>query len=281
LRRFAKAVALLATLLPNATAAPRPKAPLVQAQMVPSPYRISAAALSGTIRYRIRQPKELPIAWPSTGEQRIVAAQNLRPADTVVLEICTTCGDEMPPSTAQLRAALAPSHWVDATDGKIISLARLARVPTLPATRDFRLDKPAKMRQYFQRMLDAVRAHFPDVRDVAEAQTASEAVRSRRADCGEFALVLAAVARTRGIPARVAFGMSYSPRDYGKAHQFVPHVWTQLWSGERWVSVDAALLRFDAGHIAMALGDGQPAAVAGSLRARPALVIEAAGAVPK
>jgi hypothetical protein len=257
------------------------KAAIVSAQMVASPYRIDAKALRGIIRYRIRQPADLPISWPATGEQRMVPARVSRPADTVVLEICANCGDEAKPSSAELRAALTSNTWADASDRQIIRLARQSRVPMLSRDRDFFRDDPRRIRRYFARMLTTIRAHFTDLTDLAESQTASQAVRTRRADCGEFALVFAAIAKARGIPARVAFGMKYSRHDYQKAHQFMPHVWTQLWDGQRWISVDAAMLTFDAGHIAIAVGDGQPAAVIRSIMARSKLVIEAAGSMPQ
>jgi hypothetical protein len=256
------------------------KSDLVSAQMVPSPYRIDPSALRGIIRYRIRQPMELPIRWPSTSEQRLVPALGVRAANIVVLEVCRTCGDEPAPTRAQLQLALQSNRWADAKDSKIVQLARQSKVPKLSEGRDFFLDDPPRIRRYGDQMIAAIRTRFPDLSDAAYAQTASQAVRSRRADCGEFALVLVAMARARGIPARIAVGMSYSERDYRKTHHFAPHVWSQLWDGKRWISVDAALLEFNAGHIAIAIGDGQPANFATNISARAKLVIEAAGSVP-
>ena len=39
---------------------------------------------------------------------------------------------------------------------------------------------------------------------------------------------------------------------------FVPHAWVQAWVDGRWQSYDAALGRFDSGHIALGVGDGDP-----------------------
>ena len=44
----------------------------------------------------------------------------------------------------------------------------------------------------------------------------------------------------------------------GVPHVFAPHAWVQAWDGTRWTSYDAALGRFDAGHIALMIGDGDP-----------------------
>jgi hypothetical protein len=38
----------------------------------------------------------------------------------------------------------------------------------------------------------------------------------------------------------------------------VPHAWVQAFIDGRWQSFDAALHGFDAGHIALSVGDGDP-----------------------
>ncbi len=80
----------------------------------------------------------------------------------------------------------------------------------------------------------------------------------RSGDCTEFSVLLAALARSRGIPARIAVGFAYSDRFSGKKDVFSPHTWVQAWTGKRWVSYDAGLGEFDATHIAVAIGDGDP-----------------------
>ncbi len=53
-------------------------------------------------------------------------------------------------------------------------------------------------------------------------------------------------------------GLAYAPGFAGQREVFVPHAWTEAWVGERWMSFDAALAGFDAGHIAFGSGDGDP-----------------------
>ena len=53
-------------------------------------------------------------------------------------------------------------------------------------------------------------------------------------------------------------GLAYTPSYGGRAHVFVPHAWAQAWVDGRWQSFDAALAGFDAGHIALNVGDGDP-----------------------
>jgi transglutaminase-like putative cysteine protease len=65
--------------------------------------------------------------------------------------------------------------------------------------------------------------------------TAGTVVREREGDCTEHAVLLAAVCRAAGIPARVALGLVYSGRDGG----FAFHMWTEAWVADRWIPLDA------------------------------------------
>jgi hypothetical protein len=71
-------------------------------------------------------------------------------------------------------------------------------------------------------------------------------------------VLLAALGRALDIPTRVVDGLAYTDHYAGKEHVFVPHAWTQAWVDGHWQSFDAALPGFDAGHIALSVGDGDP-----------------------
>lgn len=88
--------------------------------------------------------------------------------------------------------------------------------------------------------------------------SALEVATTRQGDCTEHALLLTAIARASGIPARVATGLAYVPRFGDREHVFVPHAWTEAHVDGRWRGFDAALNGFDAGHIALSVGDGDP-----------------------
>lgn len=88
--------------------------------------------------------------------------------------------------------------------------------------------------------------------------SASEVLRDREGDCTEHAVLLAALARALGIPARVATGIAYTPAYGGRRDVFVPHAWVLAWVDGRWQGFDAALSGHDAGHIAFSSGDGDP-----------------------
>lgn len=67
--------------------------------------------------------------------------------------------------------------------------------------------------------------------------TAAEVARSLEGDCTEHAMLLAAMCRARGIPARVAIGLVYYPSAGGFAY----HMWTEVWIADRWIPLDATL----------------------------------------
>jgi transglutaminase-like putative cysteine protease len=67
--------------------------------------------------------------------------------------------------------------------------------------------------------------------------TAAEVARSLEGDCTEHAVLLAALCRARGIPARVAFGLVYYPPQRGFAY----HMWNEVWIADRWVPLDGTL----------------------------------------
>ena len=80
--------------------------------------------------------------------------------------------------------------------------------------------------------------------------TAAEVAERREGDCTEHAVLLAALCRARGLPARVAFGLVYYPPQGGFAY----HMWNEVWINDRWVPLDATLGRggIGADHIKLA-----------------------------
>jgi hypothetical protein len=65
--------------------------------------------------------------------------------------------------------------------------------------------------------------------------TAADVMQSGEGDCTEHAVLLAALARARGIPARVAIGLIYSNRS------FLYHMWTEVYIDGQWIPLDATL----------------------------------------
>lgn len=83
--------------------------------------------------------------------------------------------------------------------------------------------------------------------------TAGDVARMREGDCTEHAVLLAALARARKIPARGVIGLVYVPRFAGKRNVFGFHMWTQVLLDNEWIDVDAGLNQTDVDptHIAL------------------------------
>jgi hypothetical protein len=80
-----------------------------------------------------------------------------------------------------------------------------------------------------------VRGHIHK-RNLATAMaTALEVAESQSGDCTEHSVLLTALLRAAGIPARVVMGLVYSHGD--KA--FVGHMWTEAWIDGVWQPLDA------------------------------------------
>jgi hypothetical protein len=67
--------------------------------------------------------------------------------------------------------------------------------------------------------------------------SASEVAKSLEGDCTEHAVFLAALARARGIPARVAIGLVYVEDQQA----FFYHLWTEVYIQGRWIPIDGTL----------------------------------------
>lgn len=228
--------------------------------LVHSPYRIPETARAGTIRYRLRMAGQ-PWSFPETAEQHV-----RREGDATELTICADCGREPPPTPDDLRRYLAANDWVQSTDWRIVAFAHAARGGGVDST--------------MRALVAEVQRRLDGAIDFRDYQSATQALASRGGDCTEFAILLAAAARARDIPTRVVAGVAYASRFLGQRHAFSPHMWVQAWDGERWTSYDAALGRFDAGHLALAVGDGSPDGFRGEMRAIGRMqVVEAAGIV--
>jgi hypothetical protein len=138
----------------------------------------------------------------------------------------------------------APSFLVDSDEPIIAELAA-----SLPAEKS-----PATVRAL-------VRGHF-QTRKYGEFWTASRAAKLRSGDCSEHAVLVAAVARRVGIPARVVVGwVTITDERMGAA---MGHAWAQLHDGARWVDVDATPLGDSTAPADLA--SGRSYIIAGELR---------------
>jgi len=82
-------------------------------------------------------------------------------------------------------------------------------------------------------------------------ESAATVARDLTGDCTEHAVLLAAVCRARGLPARVVTGLVYSEAHRGFAY----HMWTEVWIEDRWIPLDATLGQGGIGAAHLKLAD--------------------------
>ncbi|MBC8468608.1 MAG: transglutaminase domain-containing protein [Planctomycetes bacterium] len=93
--------------------------------------------------------------------------------------------------------------------------------------------------------------------------SAVEVASSKQGDCTEHAVLTAALCRAVGIPSQVVTGLAYVEEWSTVVNGFGGHAWAQAYVGDKWVGIDAAFKGtgrggYDAGHIALAAGSGNP-----------------------
>jgi hypothetical protein len=229
--------------------------------VVQSPYRVPKSAFPGPIRYVLSRVDGTPARLPATGEQSVVTDD----ARTIVT-ICNTCGLPEELTESDRKRYLQPNAWVQSDAADIRQFARRHGAGRTPL-------------EIMSRLVDAVRFHMTGPVDYLGYASAAEALRTRSGDCTEYAVFLAALARARNIPARVAYGLVYADRFSGKKDVFSPHAWVQAWTGTRWESFDAGIGEFDATHLALSIGSGDPRDVENPAGAPAKLRIEKLGLV--
>lgn len=234
---------------------------LMSKLVVPSPYRIPKGSLAGPIRYVISRLDGTAPQIPATGEQTAVLD-----GATAILTVCTTCGVPEQLTEPERRYYLQPNAWVQSDLAEIRDFAN-------------RQGRGRSQREIMENLVAAVRDHMTGPVDYLGYGSAAEALRTRSGDCTEYAVLLAALARAKGIPSRIAYGLVYADRFSGKKDVFSPHAWVQVWTGARWQSYDAGIGEFDATHLALSLGDGDPRAVQTTFTAPADLRIERLGRV--
>lgn len=206
-------------------------------QILPSPNRITTNALNGHIRYTIQMAENLSPAL--TNEQKIKKTDN-----RWVVDVCENCqyATNQNWNDDSLKIYLQPSTWLPSNNSKLSNKASIAMAG---------INNPSAI---MQKLTSLTATRLRKNLQFAGYATALQAYESRSGDCTEYALLLAALGRAVGIPTRLAFGLVYSrERFHGKKDVFIPHAWVQAWIDNRWVSYDAALGQFDAGHIALSL----------------------------
>ena len=150
-----------------------------------------------------------------------------------------------------LLQAIEPTRFLQSDDHAIIKLAHEAVGQTTDAA------KAVKKIETF------VADYIANANLSVGYASAAEVAACKQGDCTEFAVLTAALCRAAGIPAQVVVGIAYV-KGYSGLEGFGGHAWVQAYVGDRWVGLDAAFKSsgrggYDPGHIALAVGNGEPA----------------------
>jgi len=211
-----------------------------------SPAPLGDPASAEAITYRLK-PTNRQLDMPETDNQKVRKTAD-GAVEVVVRPVVPPTGAAFPykGKDSLLLEALKPNRYLDSDDKRVAALAAKAVGEATDAS------VAAKRIEEFVRK-------YVLRKDLAVGYaTASEVVEARQGDCTEHAVLIAAMCRASGIPAEVVAGVAYVSSLGGRKNVFVPHAWARANVGGKWIGLDAAMNGYDAGHIALATGSGEP-----------------------
>jgi len=225
---------------------------LIDKMFLKSPEPLTNLASARSITYILSPVKEgANFTIPSNDNQKAQTLDNGK----VVLKIepvAAPAGVRFPykGTDPAILEAMKPTRFLQSDDEKVIELARRAVGGTKDAA------EAAKK-------IEAFVANYIDNRSLSVGYaSAAEIIVSKQGDCSEFAVLTAAMCRAVGIPAQVVAGVAYVD-DFLGNRGFGGHAWAQAYIGGKWIGLDASFKGagrggYDAGHIALAVGNGEP-----------------------
>jgi hypothetical protein len=220
--------------------APNQDVDVLRAAAAPSPRMIPSLMRFQPIRYVVSVDGNHPDAFLDTDEQRV------RQLSDGLYEIDVGGPRHHSDEPGPTDDDTLPNPWVqsDAPEIKEAALRIVGNAST----------DAARMRRLRSWMTDNVDQHGLDIAYASALDT----LHDLRGDCTEHSVLLAALARSLGIPTRVVTGIVYVDRYGGLNRVFVPHAWVQAWVNGRWESFDSNLGRYDMTHLALGVGSGDP-----------------------
>ena len=231
---------------------------LIDKMFVKSPEPIEDVGSAVSITYTLNPGKGADFTIPTTDNQ---TAQRLPDGkiSLTIKPVTVSSGGTLPyqGNDPKLLEAIKPTRFLQSDDKRIVELARQAVGDAKDATQAAR-----KIESFVARYIDnkSMSVGYASAIEVAE---------SRQGDCSEFAVLTAALCRAVGIPAQVVVGIAYV-KDFAGLQGFGGHAWAQAYVGAdakgasgKWIGLDAAFKSggrggYDPGHIALAVGNGDP-----------------------
>ncbi len=215
---------------------------------VPVERRITQSAKR--VKIRMRLPADSPDKLPPIPDTTMQSVRRVNDREAVVTirrvdwKSLANVGDNPPPK--DMAEFLKASTILDIDNRRIKRLARRAvKGVSTPS------ERADALRRY-------VTKYITDKSLDVGFATASEVAQTREGDCTEHGVLLAALARAAGIPARGVSGIIQIPAGPfapSKGSAFGYHMWTQVNIGGRWIDLDAAMRQTDCDptHIALSL----------------------------
>jgi hypothetical protein len=235
--RVTKEIALAKTELP--------KLDLLQATTVKVDRPIANAHTTHKVRYIVSLPDSDPSLAFATGPSQEVKKIDDHTAEITVYALRpgvqgNTSTPSDPPTDDDRRA----NNFIQSDDPLIVANARKIAADLSNSNGDpwqvavaleSFVNKEVNQKDYLQA--------FP---------TASDVAKTHEGDCKGHAVYLAALARARSIPARVAMGLVYIQNEQA----FGYHMWTEVYIEHHWVPLDATLGRggIGGGHLKLTQG---------------------------
>jgi hypothetical protein len=225
---------------------------LIDKMFVKSPQPLGNLATVKSITYEVVATKETAkLTIPSNDNQKV---EQLNGKVRVTVEpVSAPSGENFPysGSDSKILDATKPTRFLQSDQKEIIDLARR----TIGGTKD--------AAEAIKKIEAFVASYIENKSLSVGYASAAEVLVSKQGDCSEFAVLTAAMCRAVGIPAQVVVGIAYV-EDFAGLQGFGGHAWNQAYVGGKWIGLDAAFKStgrggYDAGHIALAAGGGEPA----------------------
>lgn len=214
-------------------AADTPPVDLGKSSMVRVEPPLANAHQTQKVRYRVGvKGAEIAKVFPASESQTVTSSDNDGGGELTVTAVRPTtplpAGFQSTPPTDRDRRANSVIQSEDAEVKKLA--AEAAGTETDPWLVALRLES------FVHQKMNAAQlgAGF----DFSKAfATAAETARSLQGDCTEHAVLLTAMLRARGIPARAVMGLVYVEG----LQSFGYHLWTEAYIGDRWIPLDGTI----------------------------------------
>ncbi|MFZ5830021.1 MAG: transglutaminase-like domain-containing protein [Planctomycetota bacterium] len=204
------------------------------------------------VRYRVELAQADPAAFFPSGASQQVVSKGPHVAEVTVFALRPgVAGNPRATADPPTAADMQPNSMIQSDDPQVLKRAAEAvGDETDPWKAVLKLEK------YVSQTI--VRKDFTQA-----FATAAEVAENPGGDCTEHAVLLAALARARQIPARVVMGLVYMPG----SQSFNYHMWTEVFLDGKWIPLDATLGQggIGAAHLKLATSDLSAASAVASM----------------